>query len=175
MNFATIPSNWENWIIPRGKLQAILTLAVNGRPQSQHRGRVRAGIRKDGTFFTAVRNPNAKDKDEFARNFLPLFYRYPQFPWQGGSVFVKQLSVFPWNSSCYPDREHIQRPDLDNLAKLVWDAATSHLWRDDCQVTSTWQGKRFTNKPDGWYGVVLEVRFYEEHPNDRKNRIKNLK
>ncbi len=41
------------------------------------------------------------------------------------------------SSPAIPEQEHGQKPDLDNLVKLVMDALTSTrmLWYDDAQVS----------------------------------------
>jgi Holliday junction resolvase RusA-like endonuclease len=49
--------------------------------------------------------------------------------------------------------QHIGRPDLDNLAKAVLDAANSYLWCDDSQIVALVLSKSYAERP----GVRLTV------------------
>lgn len=48
---------------------------------------------------------------------------------------------------------HIGRPDLDNLAKAVLDAANGYLWCDDAQIVALVLSKSYAERP----GVRLTV------------------
>ena len=48
---------------------------------------------------------------------------------------------------------HIGRPDLDNLAKAVLDAANGYLWCDDSQIVALNLSKAYAERP----GVRLTV------------------
>lgn len=48
---------------------------------------------------------------------------------------------------------HIGRPDLDNLAKAVLDAANGYLWCDDSQIVGLVLSKSYSERP----GVRLTV------------------
>ena len=48
---------------------------------------------------------------------------------------------------------HIGRPDLDNLAKAVLDAANGYLWCDDAQIVALVLSKAYSERP----GVCLTV------------------
>lgn len=43
--------------------------------------------------------------------------------------------------------KHTSRPDIDNLAKLVLDAANGVLWEDDSQIVSMKLTKEYSVKP----------------------------
>ena len=46
--------------------------------------------------------------------------------------------------------EHIQKPDVDNMAKAVMDALTGiQVWRDDCQVASLSTSKIWADDAPG--------------------------
>jgi Holliday junction resolvase RusA-like endonuclease len=49
--------------------------------------------------------------------------------------------------------QHIGRPDLDNLAKAVLDAANGYLWCDDSQIVALVLSKSYAERP----GVRLTV------------------
>ena len=50
------------------------------------------------------------------------------------------------------------KPDVDKLARLVLDACTSVLWRDDCQVVDLRASKQWTDvHPPGVYVEVEEA------------------
>jgi Holliday junction resolvase RusA-like endonuclease len=49
--------------------------------------------------------------------------------------------------------QHIGRPDLDNLAKAVLDAANGYLWCDDSQIVALVLSKHYSKRP----GVRLTV------------------
>lgn len=42
---------------------------------------------------------------------------------------------------------HVSRPDVDNLGKLVMDAANGVLWHDDAQLVSVTLSKRYGPTP----------------------------
>lgn len=42
---------------------------------------------------------------------------------------------------------HVSRPDVDNLGKLVMDAANGVLWKDDSQLVSVTLSKRYNETP----------------------------
>lgn len=48
---------------------------------------------------------------------------------------------------------HTSRPDVDNLAKLVMDAANGVLWADDAQLTTVVMMKRYGATPGLWLAV----------------------
>lgn len=48
---------------------------------------------------------------------------------------------------------HTSRPDLDNLGKLVMDAANGVLWADDAQLTMVTLTKRYGATPGLWLAV----------------------
>jgi Holliday junction resolvase RusA-like endonuclease len=49
--------------------------------------------------------------------------------------------------------QHVGRPDLDNLAKAVLDAANGYLWLDDSQIVALNLSKAYSERP----GVRLTV------------------
>jgi Holliday junction resolvase RusA-like endonuclease len=49
--------------------------------------------------------------------------------------------------------QHVGRPDLDNLAKAVLDAANGYLWLDDSQIVALVLSKSYSERP----GVRLTV------------------
>lgn len=61
-------------------------------------------------------------------------------PFPEGPLSVHIVAVFTCPVGDYrkreptPRRPHAKRPDAENVAKCVLDAATSILWRDDSQV-----------------------------------------
>jgi Holliday junction resolvase RusA-like endonuclease len=67
--------------------------------------------------------------------------------------------VFYRTKSKYlPQREMLpfRKPDLDNLLKLLSDAANGLLFVDDSQLTSINVKKRWTDKEYGYITVRLE-------------------
>jgi len=53
------------------------------------------------------------------------------------------------------DLEHTGKPDLDNLAKLVLDAANGILWDDDSQIIKLHLSKMYSGKPG--YILIIEA------------------
>lgn len=53
------------------------------------------------------------------------------------------------------DIEHTGKPDLDNLAKLVLDAANGILWDDDSQIIKLHLSKMYSGKPG--YILIIEA------------------
>lgn len=52
---------------------------------------------------------------------------------------------------------HVSRPDVDNLGKLVMDAANGVLWRDDSQLVSVTLTKRYGETPGTAVAVYRPV------------------
>ena len=57
-----------------------------------------------------------------------------------GPLVVELLFVMPrpqalmWKTKPMPRRQHLQKPDIDNLSKAVFDALNELIWKDDSQV-----------------------------------------
>lgn len=44
-------------------------------------------------------------------------------------------------------KDHIKKPDLDNLLKAFKDSANEILWSDDSQVSNTYSSKEYSLEP----------------------------
>jgi len=61
-------------------------------------------------------------------------------------LFIRFFFSFPksWSVKKKESRpKHTQRPDLDNLLKLVLDACNGRVWRDDSQICEIYAKKVF--------------------------------
>lgn len=53
---------------------------------------------------------------------------------------------------------HLQKPDLDNLTKAVFDAlTTAGIWGDDTQVVESFQSKKWTAKEPGVLIKIIDL------------------
>jgi Holliday junction resolvase RusA-like endonuclease len=72
--------------------------------------------------------------------------------------------------------DHVCRPDLDNLAKLVLDAANGLIWWDDCQITHLGVSKRRGTVPGVrmavWAGPDPIVMLKPESPQPKAKRAR---
>lgn len=92
----------------------LLDMTFPGEPATKQRPRAGRG----GTFYT----PKAtKEAEDALREQMRLFCASPT-PTSGLAVRLE--------FHCATQR----RKDLDNLVKLVWDAANGVIWEDDSQV-----------------------------------------
>jgi len=96
-------------------------------PTATHQGSAMILRRRDGTPFVgkAAGSAGAKAK----KNLLNLLCSHaPPRPFEGATCVTVKL-VFPWRKSEPKYKRemgeipHVTRPDLDNLAKLILDAA----------------------------------------------------
>lgn len=83
---------------------------------------------------------------------------YPYFD-SSRALSVEIEALYPYPKS-FPKRKQTRkqpmqvRPDLDNLAKTVLDAANGILWHDDAQITNLQVSKWRTLATPGWRVIV---------------------
>ena len=118
----------------------LYTIDIPGRPQAKGRPR----FATSGHAYTPERTKNAED---IMRGYMRAAYRVPL----KGPLELSVIFYFRRPDSWSKARRdavdegeepwYIGKPDLDNLAKLVKDAANGVLWHDDAQVVSMEVGK----------------------------------
>ncbi len=64
-----------------------------------------------------------------------------------------------------PSEIHVGRPDLDNLEKLVMDAATSVLYEDDSQVYFKTSMRLWAEEAAGSGSSIVKIRSSSSGPN----------
>jgi Holliday junction resolvase RusA-like endonuclease len=112
-----------------------LTFFVPGKPRGQQRPRF---VRKLGIAFT----PN-ETRVAAADVRAAFVAAHPEHHLWTGPIFLRVVARYDvpasrpkwWrervSTGCTP---FVSRPDLDNVVKLVKDALTSVVWKDDSQV-----------------------------------------
>jgi Holliday junction resolvase RusA-like endonuclease len=129
----------------------LLAFTIAGKPFPQSRPRV---ARSGGVYYSKTSKRERKRLREAMLDMcmerglgmmggplvLVLTYRMP-FP----SDFLKAQRDNP--------PHHDRRPDCDNLAKMMMDAATEILWDDDAQIVLLQVSKRYDANP----GIVVQV------------------
>lgn len=134
-------------------------LAIPGVPQ--HKERARRG--KGGRWYT----PDATASGEQRLRAAWLQQRKGS-PWTGPvSVVVRAYFTPPpswprWRREAAIREEwpHLNKPDGDNLFKLVADALNGHAWLDDSQVFDERCVKRWSNTPR----TVVEIHLHPPLP-----------
>lgn len=116
---------------------------AQGRPRFARMGKfVKAYDPKDSRQYKdnvaaqiVAQNPRMFDRDK------PLLLNVSFFlPRPKGHYGAKGLK------SSAP-KEHITKPDLDNMLKAVMDSLKGLVWHDDNQVCSMWVYKRYGEEP----------------------------
>lgn len=117
----------------------VLTVTIPGEPVAQGRPRafkVGAGIRTFDPPKSRNWKAYAADLMGQARGGPDLDITFPEIP-----LSVRVVAVFSCPKSAWkkrepvPRRPHAKRPDGENVAKAVLDAATgAGIWCDDAQV-----------------------------------------
>lgn len=149
-----------------------MTITILGEPKGQPRPRAYA--RKMGAKYVArVYDSDVADAWKRAVDLAIIeSVRRDGFVINDGSPFkVRMMFVMPRPKSHYRSngqlkpnapKYHTQKPDCDNLAKLVLDRITrsERIWRDDsqvceCEIVKLWQ------KDGGDSGAIITLQTLE--------------
>lgn len=114
-----------------------MKLTIPGEPMAQQRPR----FRRMGKFVTTYDPKESRSWKADARKVMvDRMGGTSALPFPSGPVEVSILAVFTCPKGDHrkrqpaPRRPHAKKPDAENVAKIVLDAATSVLWHDDAQV-----------------------------------------
>lgn len=126
--------------IPKRVFECVLPLAPVAK--------ARARVTRFGTF-------TPKKTRDFETDVFWML-KDAKAPCFEGPVVVEMVCVFarPKRAPKKGFRFHTVRPDADNAAKSVCDAANLQLWKDDSQIVSLHVIKRYGDTPH----IVLKVR-----------------
>jgi Holliday junction resolvase RusA-like endonuclease len=142
----------------------VFTLFAQGEPRPQPRARARAFA-----GHAQVYNPTDADdwKDcviravrEFRREHGPLQIS------AGQPIFAELQFIFRRPKGHYGKRGllpsapayHMKKPDVDNLAKAVYDALkTANVMQDDCQIVHGEIKKDWADSPDDPTGCIIRL------------------
>lgn len=148
------------------ELKTILEVMVAGEPQSKGSLKAIPAKNKDGTLRIAMKNDNPKTKEwQDLMSFHAASEMRGGPPWEGPIVInayfrlTRPKTHYMAKGKLRNDLiiEHVDKPDLDKLARCVLDALTGIAYVDDCQVVTLVSTKcysDFSNCP----GVTLVVR-----------------
>lgn len=148
------------------ELKTILEMAIAGEPQPKGSLKAIPVKQKDGTLRVAMKNDNPKTKEwQDLMSFHATSEMRGASPWEGPVVInayfrlTRPKSHYMAKGKLRNDLvvEHIDKPDLDKLARCVLDALTGICYVDDCQVVTLAATKSysdFSNYP----GLTLVVR-----------------
>lgn len=134
-----------------------IAIAIEGTPAAQKRHR----HAKRGNFITTY-DPSSGDKRVMQRQILnSLEMQKATVPLEK-DVYLELLFYFEVPKS-YSKKKleelesknytYTKKPDVDNLVKLVMDAANGMLWKDDSQVYRITAEKRYGKES----GIVMNV------------------
>lgn len=105
------------------------TIAIRIEPEPKARPRFWAKNGRSGVY-----TPEQTRTYEQALQFV-MKAQWQMKPLEGPlEVEVDFFFTRPKSGQRKAIKDHIKRPDLDNLMKAVFDAANGILWNDDCQV-----------------------------------------
>ena len=127
-----------------------MEIVINGEPKAQKRHRYRRASKRIISY-----DPSKKDKQALAKQLAASMTSQPL----AEDVHMMIAFYMPRPKSHYRSGKfshllkedvpklHKFRPDIDNLLKLVMDAATGVLWTDDALVSWILAKKEYSEKP----------------------------
>lgn len=128
-----------------------ITFRVYGIPQTK--GSTKAFMRP-GMKHPVITNDNTKNKAWAAIVSGEAQRHRPPTLWDGPLRLdmcfnMKKPKSLPKRRLSWP----IKKPDLSKLTRSAEDALTGIIWRDDAQVVSSMQSKRYSDSP----GVDISI------------------
>lgn len=137
----------------------MLKVFVPGEPRAQARPR---GFKAGGRImFYSPKSPWSKAMYERGRVVSPIKPLEGPLRLMATFVFKRPLKMAPGSSWC------VKRPDLDNLAKGLYDAMTkAGWWLDDSQIVHETLGKVYASEGEA-NGVHVSVTQIVGGPEDR--------
>lgn len=145
----------------------IISIRVLGDPKAQKRHRTYTKDKLGNVLKHPIRtDPSAGDK----ANFLSLCRDKAPLTLINTPVDLALMFNFPRPKSHYgtgrnegvlkdrAPKHHIQRPDVDNLAKCVLDALNGIFWRDDTIIYRLMVVKRWSERGS----TLIDIRYNDE-------------
>ena len=130
----------------------LYTIRVAGTPKAQPRPRA---VARGG--FARVYNPDTADEWKAAVAAAPSTPAKPSAPIESAvklGIVVRMPIPKSRAKHVETDSPHTFKPDLDNLAKAIFDAMTNAgWWKDDCQISHLTVSKVWSDEP----GAIIEV------------------
>ena len=132
-------------------MSKVLRITIQEEPQAKGRSRI---VSVNGKFHSYT-----PERTKVAQNAILLRLMRHQADCFPKDTPIKLTAVFYRTKSKYlPKRETLpfRKPDLDNMLKLLSDAANGVLFVDDAQLTTIRVSKRWTDKDAGYITIKLE-------------------
>ena len=140
--------------------------SIHGEPKGQKRHRHRVVQTEGKKPFATTYDPSAKDKAAFA---LLASQFAPDVPLDV-PLCVNLVCYMPYSKTHMGTGRnagkpkpsaplfHTKTPDIDNLAKFVYDALSGLFWRDDSIIISGTTTKMYSVDPETyvWIGIRSE-------------------
>lgn len=144
--------------------EVILKIHIPGEPCAQGRPR----FARMGNHVRAYDPPKSRSYKATAQQFMARAMADAELDLFSGPVECRIRATFSCPKADHrktpaPARWHTKRPDADNVAKIIKDAATGIIWHDDTQVSRLIVEKVIAAQ-DGAPGVEVEVRKLEGNP-----------
>lgn len=114
-------------------------------------GKARPRVCKNGHSFTPEKTRNAEQ--EIRAYFID---NYPKFVALEGALEVQIRLIMPRPKSRKNDLYCLQKPDIDNAAKLVCDSLNCFAYQDDKQIVRLVVIKRFVEKEEQ-FGIDIRI------------------
>jgi Holliday junction resolvase RusA-like endonuclease len=137
-------------------------IPMNPKGKARHRQRV-INTKEGKSFAHTYADPKQAKYVEELQKWIRRQYRLdPLTTPLSLDVFCVMEIPKSWSKKKVIEAEanrikHVQKPDLDNLVKMIKDAMNKIVWADDCQIVRTKSAKEW-GKVGGWYIRVTEVK-----------------
>lgn len=122
-----------------------------------HIHKQRARVLRSGRSYTPKETVQAEDeiRDSFRRNAG----RYGALLVGALEIDIRaEIKISKSRRDLHDAQPHTQKPDCDNIAKLVMDALNGVAYKDDSQIFKVNVSKRWTTK---WTSLTIEIKEYE--------------
>lgn len=133
-----------------GKLVAALFIPMIPRAKQSVRFGANGAYQKESIVLQEGLIRNAFRSWAVASKFKPI----------GGAVYARVVFYLPQgkkNTKCFPT----QRPDLDNLEKMLWDALNKEAFTDDANIVGKSVDKFWADHEPGY---MIELFDMEREP-----------
>lgn len=141
----------------------VLEFFVAGTPKGEDR--VRA------TSIGGKARVHKSEKTVEARHEVLVAFQHKFPSWQAwtGPIRIDTIDCHDEPDDCWPGKHCTRKPDVDNSAKLVFDALKGHAWSDDVRAVLGVPAKTYFHTPGKW----VRLSFYHPVGKPLHGRVKH--